>query len=121
MVLVLSATFDVNVIDSFFTGADQLNLSIRTRDKMVVEGISSPVDIPDFNKEDVSSIVQAFDLPPRVTNGAGNLVNQNPFQCPEKSQKHFVIAIEIADYYEQTNREVSPTMMMWSTLKSYSI
>ena len=88
---------------------------------MVVEGISIPVDIPDFNKEDVSSIVQAFELPPRVTNGAGNLVNQNPFQCPEKSQKHFVIAIEIADYYEQTNREVSPTMMMWSTLKSYSI
>ena len=54
MVLVLSATFDVNAIDSFFTGADQLNLSTRTRDQMVVEGISSPVDLPGFNKDDMS-------------------------------------------------------------------
>ena len=56
MVLVLSATFDANAIDSFFTGADQLNLSIRTRDQMVVEGISSPVDLPDFNKDVVSQL-----------------------------------------------------------------
>ena len=75
MVLVLSATFDANAINSFFTGADQLNLSIRTRDQMVVEGISSPVDLPDFNNYGVSSIVQAFDRPPRVPNGAGNPIN----------------------------------------------
>ena len=121
MILVLSATFDANAIDSFFTGADQLNLSIRTHDQMVVEGISSPVDLHDFNKDNVSSIVGAFERPPRVPNGAGNLVNQTPFQFPAKSQKRFVMAIEIADYYDQTNREVSPTMMMWPTLKSYSI
>ena len=84
MVLVLSATFDANAIDSFFTGADQLNLSIRIRDQMVVEGISSPVDLPDFNKEDVSSIVREFERPPRVPNGAGGLVNQTPFQFPAK-------------------------------------
>ena len=64
MFLVLSANFDANEIDSFFTGADQLNLSIHTRDHMVVEVISSPVDIPDFNKDDVSSIVLAFERPP---------------------------------------------------------
>ena len=78
MVLVLSATFDTNAINSFFTGADQINLSIHTRDQIVVEGISSPVDPPEFNKDDVSLIVQAFERPPRVPNGAGNLVNQTP-------------------------------------------
>ena len=121
MVLVLSATFDANAIDSFFTGADQLNLSIRKRDHMVVEGILSPVDLPDFNKDNVFSIVQAFESPPRVPNGAGNIVNQTPLQFPAKSQKRLFIAIEIADYYDQKNREVSPTMMMWPNLESYSI
>ena len=104
MVLILSATFDANAIDSLFTGADKLNLSIRTRDKMGVEGISSPVHIPDFNKDNMSSIVREFECPPRVPNGAGNLLNQTPFQFPVKSQKRFIIAIEIADYYDQTNR-----------------
>ena len=121
MVLVLSATFDANAIDSFFTGADKLNLSIRTRDQMVVEVILSPVDLTEFNKDVVSSIVRAFERPPRVPNGAGNLVNQTPFQFPAKSQKRFIIAIEISDYYDQTNREVSPNNMMWPTLNSYSI
>ena len=68
MVLNLSATFNANAIDLLFTGADQLNLSIRTRDQMVVEGISSPVDLHDFNKDYVSSIVRAFKRPPRVPN-----------------------------------------------------
>ena len=54
---------------------------------MVVEGISSPVDLPDFNKDDESSIFRAFERPPRVPNGAGNLVNQTRFQFPAKSQK----------------------------------
>ena len=121
MVIFLSATFDAKAIDSFFTGADQLNLPIRTRDHMIIEGISSSVDLPDFNKDDVSSIVRAFERHPRVANGAGNLVNQTPFQFPAKSQKRFVIEIELADYYYQINREVSPTMMMLPTLKSYSI
>ena len=93
MVLFLSVNFNANAIDSFFTGADQLNLSIRTRDQMVVEGISSPVDIPDFNKDNVSLIVRAFERPPRVPNGAGNLVNQTPFQFPAKSNNLFVIEI----------------------------
>ena len=79
------------------------------------------MDFPDFNKYDVSSIVRSFERPPRVPNVAGDLVNQAPFQFPAKLQKRFIIAIEIADYYDQTNREVSPTMMMWPTLKSYSI
>ena len=88
---------------------------------MVVEGISSPVDLPDFNKDNVSFIVRAFERPLRVPNGARNLLNQTPFQFPAKLQKRFIIAIEISDYYDQTNREVSPTIMMWPTLKSYSI
>ena len=85
MVLVLSATFDVNVIDSLFTGADPINLSICARDQMFVELISSHVNLPYFNKDDVSSIVRAFERPPRVPNGEGNLVNQNTFRFPAKS------------------------------------
>ena len=85
MVLVLSATFDANAISSFFISADQLNLSIHARDQMVVEGISSPVDLPDFNKDDVSLIVRAFERPPRVPNRVGDLLNQTPFQFPAKS------------------------------------
>ena len=66
---------------------------------MVIEGISSPVDLPHFNKDDVSLIFRAFDHPPRAPNGAGNLVNQTLFQFPAKLQKRFIVAIEIAEYY----------------------
>ena len=69
------------------------------------------MDLPNSNKDGMSSIVWAFERPPRVQNGAGNLADQTPFQFPAKSQNRFVIAIEIADYYDQTNHEVSPTMM----------
>ena len=59
------------------------------------------MDLPEFNKDDLSSIVREFERPPRVPKGAGNLVNQTPFQFPAKFQKRFVIAIEIADYYDK--------------------
>ena len=46
--------------------------------------------------------------------------NPLPVSCEIAEALYYITAIEIADY-DQANREVSPTMMMWPTLKSYSI
>ena len=120
MVLVLHPTFTADRVNEFFTAADQLNLSDRSRDKLALEGIATIVDLPEFDDEDISAIVRIFERPPRAPNAMGNLVNQTPYAFPAKSQKRLAIAIAIAKYYEETNREVTPEMMMWPVLKSFS-
>ena len=120
MVLVLHPTFTADRVTEFFTAADQLNLSDRSRDKLALEGIATIVDLPEFDDEDVSAIVRIFERPPRAPNAMGNLVNQTPYAFPAKSQKRLTIAIAIAKYYEETNQQVTPEMMMWPVLKSFS-
>ena len=121
MVLFLSYTFTQPLIDAFFNNPDLMNLLARTRDAMIIEGIGSPVDLLDFQKENITQIVQGFERPPRAPNVSGNLAIQSPFQFPTKSQKILLTAMKIADYYKQTDREVKPSMMMWRTLKSFTI
>jgi len=58
---------------------------------------------------------------PRTANAVDNLVNVSPFNFPAKSQKRLIITIAIAKYYEETNREVTPEMMMWMVLKSFAM
>ena len=54
MVLVLHPTFTADRVTEFFTAADQLNLSDRSRDKLALEGIATIVDLPEFDGEDIS-------------------------------------------------------------------
>ena len=120
MVLVLHATFIQARIDEFFDAADQLNLVLRTREKMADEGIATIVDLPEFDDKDVKALVEIFAHPPRALNALGNLVNQVPYAFPAKSQKRLKIAVAISKYYDETSREVTPEMMMWPTLKSFA-
>ena len=120
MVLVLHATFIQARIDEFFDAADQLNLGLRTREKMADEGIATIVDLPEFDDKDVKALVEIFARPPRSLNALGNLVNQVPYAFPAKSQKRLKIAVAISKYYDETGREVTPEMMMWPTLKSFA-
>ena len=94
--LVLHPSFDAAATTAFFTAADQLNLGDRTTLQMGVEGISTITDLPDFSKDDIEAIARNFDRPGRVTNGAGNLVNQAAFTFLIKSQKRRLIAVELA-------------------------
>ena len=38
-----------------------------------------------------------------------------------KSQKRLHIAVQLADFYEQTNHQVTPAMMMWSVMRNFKI
>ena len=120
MVLILDESFDAAAITAFFTDANQLNLSVRTHDKLVEEGFGSLVDYPDFKASDVTALARICERPPRAPNATGNLVNQAPYAFPAKSQKRLVIAIAIAKYYDETTRQVTPDMMMWPVLKSFA-
>ena len=120
MVLILDPSFDAAAITAFFTDADQLNLSVRTHDKLVEEGFGSLVDYPDFDADDVTALARICERPPRSPNAAGNLVNQAPYAFPAKTRKRLVIAIAIAKYYDETSRPVTPAMMMWPVLKSFA-
>ena len=119
--LVLHPTFDNVAMHIFFTDVARLHLSARTKTQMGVEGISSVVDLHAFLKDDIEAIARNFDRPGRVVNGGGNLVNQAAYVFPIKSQKRLLIAVELARFYEQTNRVVTPAMMMWLVMKNFKI
>ena len=120
MVLVIHASFTQDRIDEYFNDADQLNLDLRTRDKMDDEGIGTILDLPDFDDKDIKAIVEIFARPPRANNAAGNPVNQVPYKFPAKSQKRLKISCAITRYYDETGRAVTPEMLKWPTLKSFS-
>ena len=121
MVLVLHPTFDAAATTAFFGTPAQLNLEARTIAQLAIEGIANVVDLTDFTKDDIDSMTRNFERPPRIMNGAGNLVVQAAFTFPMKSQKRLHIAVQLADFYEQTNREVTPEMMMWPVMKNFKI
>ena len=87
MVLDLCPTFDVNAMTTFFGVQARLNLEVRTVGQLAIEGIASVVDLPDFSKDDIDSITQNFECPPRINNAAGNFVVQAALTFPMKSQK----------------------------------
>ena len=121
MVLVLHPTFDVAATTAFFGTPAQLNLEARTIAQLAIEGIANVVDLTDFTTEDIDSMTRNFERPPRIMNAAGNLVVQAAFTFPMKSQKRLHIAVQLADFYEQTNRQVTPEMMMWPVMKNFKI
>ena len=120
MVLVLHTSFTQDCIDEYFNDADQLNLELRTRDKMDEEGIATIADLPEFDDKDIKALTEIFARPPRATNAGGNLVNQVPYKFPAKSQKRLKISAAITRYYDKTGRAVTPEMLKWPTLKSFS-
>ena len=84
MALVLSATFAQPLIDTFFTNPDQMNMLAQKSDALILEGVGSTVNLPSFQKEDITQIVRKFERPPHAPNAAGNLYIQAPFQFPAK-------------------------------------
>ena len=121
MVLVLHISFTQYRNDEHFNDADQLNLELRTCDKMDEEGIATITDLPEFDDKDIKAITEIFARPPRATNAGGNLVNQVPYKFPAKSQKRLKISAAITRYYAETGRAVTPEMLKWPTLKSFPL
>ena len=113
MVLVLHPTFDANATTAFLGTPAQLNLEARTIGQLAIEDIANVVDLTDFTKDDIDSITQNFERPQCILNTAGNLVVQSAFTFPMKSQKRLHIVVQLADFYEQMNHQVTPEMMMW--------
>ena len=91
MVLVLHPTFDAAATTAFFGTPAQLNLEARTIAQLAIEGIANVVDLTDFTKDDIDSMTRNFERPPRILNGAGNLVVQAAFTFPMKSQIDFTL------------------------------
>ena len=86
MVLVLAATFNQHLVDTFFTDPNQMNLSARTRGALILERIGVPVDIPNFQKEGINQIVWVLQRPPRATNAEVHLDIQAPFHSSGENQ-----------------------------------
>ena len=89
------------MINSFFRDTDQMGLSARTQAQLSGEGITDLDDLADFyNKEAWAQIVENYKLPPKIAdpNNANQLVDQEPFQLPEKSLMRLKVAAKAVKY-----------------------
>ena len=108
-------------ITAFFTDADQMGLSARTRTFLQSEGISMIEDLAEFSSKDAwTQIVENCKRPPQVTDAAGNLVNQAAFHIGAKSLHRLRVAAIAVEYYAATDRAITVQSVQWNTtLKNF--
>eukprot|EP00956_Cyclotella_meneghiniana_P044140 scaffold303339_cov89-Cyclotella_meneghiniana.AAC.1 len=108
---------------AFFTDANQMGLTARTRGYLQTEGISMIEDLLEFSSKDSwTQIVENCKRPPQVTDAAGNLVNQAAFHIGAKSLHRLQVAAIAVEYYAATDRTITPQAMQWdTTLKNFEV
>ena len=93
----------------------------RSVQQLTQEEITGIMDLLEYTKTDIESIIHAFECPPHVLNRGNNLVNQTAFIFLAKSQKHMLVVIQIAVFHDQINCVVTSAMMQWAVLKNFSV
>ena len=100
-------------INAFFTGADQMGLVARTVNQLAQEGIQSPGDLIDFDKDTIGMIADNLRRPggrepnPDPNAPAGATIPTQPYAFSAKSQQRLLAAAKIVRYYEDTGRALT--------------
>ena len=115
-------------LTSFWTDADQMNLSTRTRTALAEEGLTEPVDLAEFTKDGLTALFDNLRKPGKITTHPDGqvatrnnavIVDQEPFKVPAKSKMRLLIALEAVKYYQMVSRDVTAATMMWPALKNF--
>ena len=103
---------------AFFTSAAQMGLSDRTRDQLVIEGITDVADLSEWTDDRWDDFTTNCRRPGQIPDpaNAANLIHQQPFVVPVRSLKRLKIASKMVRYYEQTDRALSAANMQWTTV-----
>ena len=122
--------FTAAQLTAFFTAADYLGLSARTATAFAAEGIATPADLAEFNKEGLDAIFRNLRKPPRAIQGGpgrgaagrgggGHLVDVEPYIVPAKSQMRIIASALAVKYYDATARELTPANMAWTVVQRF--
>ena len=111
----LSAEFTDAKTKSFFEDKTQMGLATRTVEALKDEDIQTIADLADFDEDDLKAVFKILKDPPKAKNGK----DQDPFHISAKSQKRLLVAMQAVKHFVQVGREISPAMMLWSTLRNF--
>lgn len=107
-------------ITAFFTDADQMGIPQRTVNQLVNEGIESPDDLVDFDKDTMSMVAENLRRPggrePNPDPGAapGSTIPTQPYVFSAKSQQRMLAAANIVRYYQDTGRALTAANIRWN-------
>jgi hypothetical protein len=137
--------FTAAEIRSFFEDADYLGLSARTAQAFAMEGVVTPEDLADFDKDGFEQIYRNLRKPAKVLQGgagrgqggagrgrggrgrgaaaaapaAAVWVEVEPYVVPAKSQMRITACALAAKYYKMTGRELDPDNMRWDVVQRF--
>jgi hypothetical protein len=116
--------FTAAEIVTFFTDAANMGLTPRTATAFAAEGIATPADLAEFDKNGMESIFCNLRKPSKVLRAGaagarGELQEVMAYELSAKLQIRLTIAAKAARFYEDTGRELDPDNMLWSVIKRF--
>ena len=110
-------------LTAFWTHADQMGLSARTRTQIAAEGLVTPDDFGDFNEEtDLDGLFKILSKPPKVMVGVGAhavLTEVAAYVVPAKTMIRMHGVRLIMAYYRMVGRVVVADDLLWPVVKSF--
>ena len=107
--MVLTAT----QVQAFFIGNDNMALPGQTFAQLAVEGITTPEDLIDFDKDSLKQVADNLRSPggwipnPDPNTPAGSTIARPPFVFGAKSQKRLLEACDIIRFYQTIGRNLT--------------
>ena len=116
--------FTAAKIATFFTDAANMGLTLCTTWAFAAEGIATPADLAEFDKEGMKSIFRNLCKPLKVLRagsaaGCGELQEVIAYKLSVKSQIRLTIAAQAARFYEDTGQELNLVNRLWSVIKQF--
>ena len=97
-------------VTAFFTDADQMGITQRTVTQLAVEGITTPDDLGDFDKDTLYMVAENLRRPggreanPDPAAAPGSTIPTQPYAFSAKSQQRMLAVAKIVRYYQDTGR-----------------
>jgi hypothetical protein len=116
--------FTAAEIETFFTDAANMGLMPCSATAFAAEGIATPADLAEFDKNGMELIFCNLCKPTEALRGGtagarGKLQEVMAYELSAKSQIRLSIAPKAARFYEDTGRELNSDNMLWSVVKHF--
>ena len=111
---------------AFFTGAGSMAIPVATYQQLANEGIVTPDDLLDFDKDSIEQIAKNLRSPSdRIPNPdpaapPGSTIPRPPYVFGAKSQKRLLEACDLIRYYETTGRAVTPANIAYDIIHYFT-
>lgn len=115
---------DTDAVDLFFTHKDYMAISQRTYDQLKIEGIETPIDLIDYDKDALERVAASLRKPAKVKKGGegsdkNDLIEQEPFILSAKSFTRLEVAHRYLKYLETTGHLPTTSNTHWVVLKHF--